>query len=379
MERSPYMKISIDQHVLLKPLEQADKFVSTKTTIPILSEVLLEANEDGLTITGGDGFQYLRTKVGIDDLQVIEPGTITLQSKKIVEIAKKIKGVIDIKSNGTEVLVSGNRKNYEMESLDPEEYPQFKNVSGSSVTKIDGRTFISLIKETSYAAHDKEDNPILTGLRLRVESNLLSFTATNRHRLAYSVKQLEDADEFTTVIGARALSELSKLIAGSEEIEIYLNGSEFHAKTKEFTFFSRVLEGAYPAVDRIYPQHFATTMTVHKDNFLDALEGAFIIVKDEKQKLVRMIVDEDRIELRSKASGVGKASEVIETEHIHGDKFQVSFNGQYALDAIKSINSEEIWIGCTGLTSPIVFKGTPDDQNQSYRVILPYRVTEDAL
>lgn len=370
------MKISIDQHVLLKPLEQADKFVSTKTIIPILTEVLLEATNEGLTITGGDGFQYLRTRVGIDDLQVIEPGTITLQSKKIVEIAKKIKGVIDIESkNNTEVLISGNRKNYEMKSLDPAEYPQFKSISGSSIIKMNGDSFNSLIKETAYAAYEKEDNPIITGLRVMVRSGKLSFVGTNRERLSYSSQNIDAQSEFTTVVGAKALNELSKLIPTKTEVELFLNESEFHAKTDEFTFYSRVLSGSYPDIDRLLINNFTTSMIVSKERFLDALEGAYIIVKEERHKLVRMTVSQNKIELKSKAVGVGKANEVIDSIEISGNDFQISFNGKYALEAVKSLSGENMFIGFTGAMSPIIFRNSDDEDD--VRVLIPFRVSED--
>lgn len=368
------MKVSIDKHVFQKPLEQADKFVPAKSTIPILSELLIEANEEGLFITGGDSHQFLKTKIDIDDLQVIEPGRITLSSKKIVEIVKKMKGVIDIESSDNTVFVSNGKKKYEMESLDPEEYPHFKEANGEDAIKIDGRSFLDLIRETAYSAHDKEDNVILTGLSLNINNNLMNLTGTNRHRLSSSVRTIESDRELTTIISARTLSELAKLISTEDKLDITVQETEFFVKKEGLTFYSRVLEGMYPNLDRIVPSTLTTAIKVKKDDLIEALEGVFIIVSDGAQKLIKMVVT-DKIELKSVAQGVGKASETIDYSEIRGEGFKVSFNGKYVLDAVRSINSNEVLIGYTGIVSPIIFRDTNDERN--YRIVLPFRTAED--
>lgn len=368
------MKISIDKHVLQKSLEQAVKFLPKKNVFPILGEFLFEAKEDGLYITGGDGTQFLQSKIDNDNYQLVNLGSATIPGKRIVDIVKIMKGVIDIETKGSETEILSGRKKYDLPSLDPEEYPEFmdENIEGESV-ELEGKALKVLVKETAYAASDNESTPILTGLRLKLYDNTINVTSTDRHRLSSSVQSSENLQDMQIVVGAKSMTDLMNLITPEEKISIKLVQSKFMVKTKDFIFCSRVLEGVYPDVDRIVPSSYLSTLRVNREEFIEALQSVKIIVKDEKSKLTKMFVDEN-IELKAKAEGVGKANEFVDVISLNGEGFKVAFNGEYVLEAAESINSKELIIGFSGQASPILIKDADDERN--YRIVLPYRTTE---
>ncbi|GGF73232.1 DNA polymerase III subunit beta [Paenibacillus albidus] len=367
------MKISIDKHILYKPLEQAAKFLPSKTVIPILGELLFEAKPEGLYITGGNGMQFLRTKIEPDDYQLIKAGSVTIPGSRITEIVKAMKGVIDIETSGHETEIKSGRKKYDLPSLEADEYPEFiEDPEGASV-EIEGKTLKVLVKETAYAASEREETPILTGLRLRFQDNMINVTSTDRHRLSSSVQVADNVLDMQIIVGAKTMSDLMKLIAPEEKISIKLVQSKLVVVTKNFIFCSRVLEGAYPDVDRIVPTSYLSTVRVNRDSMIEALQSVKIIVKDEKSKLTRMYVGEI-IELKAAAEGVGKVNEFVDIISLQGEGFKVAFNGEYVLEAAESINSKEIIIGYSGMTNPILIKDADDERN--YRIVLPYRTTE---
>lgn len=367
------MKISIDKHVLIKPLEQAAKFLSSKNVLPILAELLFEARPDGLYITGGNGTQFLQSKIEPDDYQLIDLGSTTIPGKRIADIVKVMKGVIDIETVGLETEIKNGRKKYDLLGLDPEEYPHFIEDSEGSSVELEGRVLKVLVKETAYAASENEATPILTGLRVRFRDNMINVTSTDRHRLSSSVQVADNLSEMQIIVGAKTMSDLMNLIGPDEKIAIKLVQSKLVVVTKNFIFCSRVLEGEYPNVDGIVPTTYQSTLRVNRESLIEGLQSVKIIVKDEKSKLTRMHVG-DAIELKAAAEGVGKVNEFVDIISLQGDKFKVAFNGEYFLEAAESINSKELIIGFTGEKSPILIKDTDNERN--YRIVLPYRTTE---
>ncbi|HEY2492644.1 MAG TPA: DNA polymerase III subunit beta [Paenibacillus sp.] len=367
------MKISIDKHILYKPLEYAAKFLPKKSSLPILDELLFEATPEGLFITGGNSVQFIRTKIEPDDYQLIKPGSTTIPGSRIVEIVKVMKGVIDIETSGSETEIRNGRKKYDLPSLDTEEYPEFVEDSGGEYVELEGKVLKVLVKETAYAASDSETTPILTGLRFKIQNDIINVTSTDRHRLSSSVQLSTNLQEMQIVIGAKSMSDLMILIAPEDKISIKLVKTKLMVKTKDFVFCSRVLEGVYPDVDRIVPTSYLSTLKVNREELIEALQSVKIIVKGEKSKLTRMYVG-DSVELKAVAEGVGKANEFVDLISLQGEGFKIAFNGEYVLEAAESIKSNELIIGYSGATSPILIKDADDERN--YRIVLPYRTTE---
>lgn len=367
------MKISIDKHILIKPLEQASKFISSNTVIPILAEILIQATPDGLFLTGGNDTQVLRTVINNDDYQLIHPGSVTVSGKRITEIVKKMKGVIDIESKGLETVVSSGSKAYDLPSLSPDEYPQFaEDIEGPSV-EFDGKSLDDLVKETAFAASKEETTPVLMGLRFKFSENTIHVMSTDRHRLSSSARMVENMQEMQVIVGAKTMTELMKIIEPSQKIKIKFSDSKLIIKTPDFIFVSKVLEGAYPDTDRIVPTKWLTKIKVNREDFLEALESVWIIAEEEKTKLIRIDVGE-KVELKASVEGVGKTSQNVDFKELNGEKFKIAVNCKYLLDAVKSITTEEMTIVFTGRMSPIILKGNDDERN--FRIVLPYRTTE---
>lgn len=367
------MKISIDKSVLWKALEQVSKVISNRTIIPVLSEILVIANEEGLSMTGGDGHVFLRTKIPVDDFQLIRSGSVTIPGKRFTEIVKKLKDVVDLSVDGTKIHINSGRSKFEMSGLDPDEYPIFEEELGRTV-KLTGQTLRELVSKTFFATYTKEDAAILTGLRLRSSKDAIEVTGTDRNRLSQTSGAVEEGFDFETVVGAASLRELVKIIPDKDKMNVSFFKGKLIVKTDDFVYSSRVLEGLYPDVDRILPTDFSSSVTVNTQDFIDALEGVDIIAKEQKNNLVRMRVGAEELELISKSDN-GTACEYVNVKNLNGDPFGISFNVAFALSAIKTIDSTETTINFTSKTGPFVFKGVGNDTDT--HLILPYRTREE--
>ncbi|MEC0242013.1 DNA polymerase III subunit beta [Paenibacillus dokdonensis] len=362
------MKISIDKSILWKSLDQISKVISTKNIIPILSEILFEVNGSGLSMVGGDGTVFLKSTIDPEDFQLLRSGSITIPGRRLIEIVKKLKDVIDISADGHQIVIKSGRSKFEMSGMDAEEYPKMELELGQ-VVSVSGQVLKELVTKTIFATYTKEDAPILTGLRITLTENGIEATGTDRHRLSKTAEKIEDGFDFTTVVGSGSLNELVKIIPDKEKVSISFYKDRFIVQTKKFVFSSRVLEGAYPDVDRITPTQFNSIVTVKTQDFIDALKGVNIIASEQKTNLVKMIVGEE-VELSSE-SDQGKANEFLEIIKMDGEGFKLSFNAKFALSALESIDCEETTINFVGRLDPIVFKGVGNETD--FHLMLPYR------
>jgi DNA polymerase-3 subunit beta len=362
------MKIVIPQHVLAKPLEQISKALPNKTTIPILSNILLRADDEGLTLIVGDISVFIKTVIPTEYVTVERQGAITLPGKKIVEIVKKLSGDITIEVDKTNATIYTGKSKFELAGIEADEYPEFPQVIGD-IVHLPGEVLKRNIAQTIYATSDQESMPILTGVLFKLTSGNIRFVGCDRHRLAQKESNIESDLDFSVVVGRESLSELTKLIDDKETVELQISSNNFMAKTKYYTFFSRVLEGSYPDTDRLIPTDFNTTVSVKTTKFIESLERVFIVANEEKTKVVKMSVGDD-IEIKSEASG-SKASDRLEIQHKEGDDITVAFNAKYALDALKAIDGPEIIIQFVGPMQPMIIKGKDDDS--ALHMILPYR------
>jgi len=363
------MKFQIDKHVLVKPLNQVSKALPGRTTIEILNGILFEVNEKGLSLTAGDSATSIMATISPDDFQLEQHGAIVLPGKKIVDIVTKAPEDISFEINGLQVTVRSGKSKFEMTGLDAEEYPAFDYGSGTEIT-VPGETLRSMINKTIFATSKKEETPILTGINFKFEEGKLILTGTNRHRLARSAENIENDSVFSVVIKSDSLAELLKLIDAKEEAKISFNGHKFVVKTSDFTFGSSILEGSFPDVDRIIPNDFNSVVTVNTSKLLGSLERVLIVAAEEKTNQILITVGEE-VQIDSKTGSGFNASESLEIKEKKGPDFRFAVNAKYVHEALKTVESEEVSIHFIQDLSPIIFKGS--QENDDLQLILPYR------
>jgi DNA polymerase-3 subunit beta len=265
-----------------------------------------------------------------------------------------------------------------MIGLDAEEFPVLPSVDQSETFHIPGDLLKTMIRQTGFAASTSEQTPVLTGVLWNLQEGQFKFVATDRHRLATRTAQVETAPDyqFTNVtIAAKTLNELSKIVPdGNEPVEIIVADNQVLFKIGYVLFYSRILDGTYPDTSKIIPQTYKTELVLDTKKIIDAIDRAYLMSREEKTNIVRLITLEDgTIEISSSSTELGKVTEQLNVKELNGDSLRIAFNSKYMLDALKVIDSEYIFIGFTGAMSPIIIK--PTDHPHSLHLILPYRTT----
>ena len=198
-----------------------------------------------------------------------------------------------------------------------------------------------MIRQTVFAASTSEQTPILTGALWNLTEGQLKFVATDRHRLASRTAACERDQRvsfFTTSLyPAKTLNELSKLVPDDNSyVDIVVADNQVLFKMGNMLFYSRILDGTYPDTSKIIPQKFKTELVLHTKKLTDAIDRAYLMSREEKTNIVRLITQEDgTIEISSSSTELGRVTEQLEVKEMNGEPLRIAFNSKYMLDALK--------------------------------------------
>ncbi|MFD1954665.1 DNA polymerase III subunit beta [Paenibacillus thailandensis] len=379
------MKLTISKNELNEAIQHVAKAASPRPTIPILGGIKIEVTYQGITLTASDTDISIQSFVPIEHEDTVyahveKPGSVVLPAKFFVEIVKKLPSdqvEIEVNSQFQTQIRSGST-DIQMVGLDPEEFPVLPSISGNESFSIPGDLLKAMIRQTVLAASTNEQMAILTGVLWTLNEGNLKFVSTDRHRLASRnavVNAPQDMRFHNVVISAKTLVELSKLVPEHHgEVEIVVADNQVLFKIDNILFFTRVLDGTYPDTSKIIPQTYKTELVLDTKKLTDAIDRAYLMSREEKTNIVRIVTLEDEsIEISSSSTELGRVTEQLEVGRMSGDPLRIAFNSKYMLDVLKVIDSEQILIGFTGAMSPIVIK--PTDHDHSTYIILPYRTT----
>jgi DNA polymerase-3 subunit beta len=296
---------------------------------------------------------------------------------------KKLNGEVRIESKDSlNVIITSRNKEIEMAGLDPEEFPPPPSINDNEYIEITGKDLRGLFKKAIFAADiDGKGMPIITGANVYLKNGKIGIEATNRHRLSKTEKDVRSNDFGSAVIEARGLVELQKIITDRDDVQFGFSKANdgqvvyAFARTKRFTFYSRVLEGVYPDIHQmvIVPDS-GTRIEINKREFLESIELIYTLAKEEKNNMVRLDVTEKEINIRGKGKQTGKASESIVPIKFTGQELTVSLNSKYAMDALKALDGEKATLVFTGKMKSIFILSNED--SQSVHVVQPYRTVD---
>lgn len=379
------MKLTISRHELNEAVQQTVKAVSSRTTIPILSGIKIDANERGITLTASDTDisiqSYIPAETPEKSVAVIsKSGSVVLPAKFFSEIVRKLPHEevnIDVGDRFQTVIHSGTSE-IQIVGMDPEEFPVLPNLEEDKVFSVPGDLLRSMIRQTVFAVTTNESTPVLTGVLWSLQDGVFKFLATDRHRLATASIQVETGSDIrfaNVVISGKTLGELSKIIPDQNTlVDIVVAESQVLFKLGNVLFYSRMLDGTFPDTTKIIPTSYKTELVLPTRVLSDALDRAYLLSREEKTNIVRLSTTENGgVEISSSSSELGRMQEQLETTELTGDPVRIAFNSKYMLDVLKVTDSEQLFIGFTGSMSPIIIK--PREHDNALHLILPYRTT----
>ncbi|MFD2638480.1 DNA polymerase III subunit beta [Piscibacillus salipiscarius] len=378
------MKILIEREPLMNSIQNVMKAISSKPTIPILSGIKIEANQQGVKLTGSNSDITIESTIpveedGVVNIHDLEPGQIVVQAKFLPEIIRKLPDhqvEINVDSDLNIQIKSGHAE-FKLNGQDTEEFPQLPVLQTDNSFDLQIDLLKMLIRQTNFAVSVSETRPILTGVNIKLENDLLELVATDSHRLASRRISMSNADHLTfnnVVIPGKSLSELNKILGDTQEtIQISVTDNQILFRTKNLFFLSRLLDGNYPETSRLIPNQSKTVVTVNSKELIDSIDRASLLAKDNRNNIVKLVTkDQNTIQITSHSPEIGHVEETLVTDSIEGEDLKISFNAKYMIDALKAIDAEQVAINFTGAMRPFVIR-PKEDEDQILQLITPVR------
>jgi DNA polymerase-3 subunit beta len=371
------MKLKIKKEEILKGLQRIQGVVEKKNTMPILSNMLLTADDNGIEIVATDLEIGLR---GRYTAEVEKPGSVTVSAKKMYEIVRELPADdIQIKvEDGSWVKIQSGHSQFKLVALPKEEFPALPDVAEEGMIAIEGETLREMIKKTLYSVGENDARYVLNGLFVQMNQGKnglnIRMVGTDGHRLSM-IDRVIDAKhkEESMIIPKKAMMELRRLLEeDSSKAELRIGFSKNHALFKRdgLVMVSKLIDGNYPNYLQVVPAKSTKKVAVSKDLFSHAVKRVSILSK-EKTNAVKLQLEKDTIVLSTNNPEVGEASEELAVDY-KGEPITIGFNSRYLMDVLSAIDRSNIALELNDSLSPCLITEEGDEHYKC--VVMPMRV-----
>ena len=363
------MKIITSKNLLLNAINITQKAVPSKTTLPILEGILIEAKNGKLKLIGTDLEVGIETTINVD---VIVPGRIVISSRMIGEIVRKLPDSdieLELKENNT-VYIKCENSHFKVNGMTPDEFPDLPEVKKENGVVITQKKFKEMIKQTIFAVSTDEIRPILTGVLFEVAGDKISMVALDGFRMAVKNASVINDNHFKAVIPGKSLSEIGKILEDTEEpVNIYFSKNQILVQIQNTIIISRLLEGEFINYKQIIPNEYKIKVKVLISKLIESCERAALFARDSSNNMIKFEIVDDIMSIKSNSQN-GDVQEELKVSK-QGEDIEIAFNAKYFMDVLKVIDSEEITIEFTTNISPSILRPL-DDIGYLY-LILPTR------
>jgi DNA polymerase-3 subunit beta len=348
------MRFQVNRDVFNEAVSFAVKLLPQRTTLPILSGVLIEATTDGLTLSSFDYEVSARTQIVAD---VDEPGRVLVSGRLLAEIASRLPNApVRFSTEDNKITVACGTGHFTLSSMPVEEYPTLPQVSDRMGT-LKADLFSAAIAQVAVAASRDDVTPVITGVQLEVSQNSISLVATDRYRVA--VRDIEwnagesGFESATALVPAKTLIEVGKTFGHSGEISVAITSSDereliaFQADKKTVT--SLLIKGNFPPVRRLFPDAIDNFAVMNTAELIEAVRRVSLVL--EREAALRFTFTTEGVTLEAIGSEQAQASETIDA-FLTGDDTVVSLKPQFLIDGLSSVHSEFVRISFTKTENP---------------------------
>ena len=371
------MKFKINRNVFLHNLNNVSKGLSTKPQMPILTGIKIDVRERYILLTASNFDISIQAKLADTEyFDIEEQGTVVLPGKYLIEILRKTNSndIMLASFEENTVKIIADKSNFTLNTMDKEVFPYISFEESINFINIDAINVKQIIKKTSFASSSSEAKMILTGVSLSTNGPKIEAIATDSFRLAkkYLISDQENPN-INVIIPSKNLEELNKILEESEEmVQIHFLKTKVLFKYKNILFVSRLIEGTFPNTNSLIPTEYALSVKFNKNEIISAIDRASLFNTSENPSTIKMIISEDKIELKSINNEIGGTTEELSPISVSNKcNLQIAFSSKYFLDAVKSFDSNEITIHITGEIKPFIITGDYDINH--VQLILPTR------
>ncbi|MBD3610125.1 MAG: DNA polymerase III subunit beta [Gammaproteobacteria bacterium] len=366
------MKFNIGRETLLKPLQMVNGVVEKRQTMPILSNILLSATPESLTMTGTDLEVEMITRTHLDNA---DAGEVTLPARKFSDICRALPddAIIEVEVNGDRAIIRSGKSRFTLSTLPVVEFPNVEEINNPFTFTIAQSHMKGLIDKTSFAMAQQDVRYYLNGMLLEMADHTIRAVATDGHRLSLSEVGTEHNPEemIQVIVPRKAVMELSRLLEDSDElVEIQVGTNHIKFSLNDVTFTSKLIDGKFPDYERVFPKNSDKQVVANRLILSQALARTSIL-SNEKYRGIRLQLSPGILHTMAHNPEQEEAEEEVEVNY-QGVELEVGFNANYMLDALNAVATEDVKVWLSDPNSSCLIHGLDDEQSKY--VIMPMRL-----
>ena len=364
------MKFSVSKEKLLAGLQTVQNVVSTRTTLPILSNVLLQAEGDQLRLTTTD------LDVGVSgaiSANVEKPGATTLPARRLFNIVRELPAaeiIVEVDSKNVASIRCG-QSFFKILGLPEEEFPPLPKQTNARTFTIGQQLLRDALKKTSYAISTDETRYVLNGILFSFKENKVTLVATDGRRLALVDLEVEfpRSQEVDIIVPTKAVTELGRLLGDEGEVRLSVEENQVAFQIGDTLLASKLIEGNYPNYRQVIPGEAKERVTLERELFLNAVHRVALL-SSEKSNSVKLVFTKNNIEIAANTPDVEEARESLAVAY-KGREFSIAFNPEFLQAPLRVLTNEEVYLDMIDEMSPGVIK----IQSPFLYVLMPMRIS----
>ena len=369
------MKIVCAKSILVKGVSIVSKAVPSKTTMPILECILIDATTDVIKLTAND------MELGIETIiegEIIERGVIALNAKIFSEIVRKLPDndiVIDTDANN-QTMITCEKAKFNIAAQSGEDFSYLPMIEKEGSISVSEFTLKEVIRQTIFSIADNDTNRMMTGELFQIEDDILKVVSLDGHRISIRKIKLKDSyDPKKVIVPGKTLMEISKIIGGEAEKNVDISFTKNHIvfEFDNTMVVSRLIEGEYFRIDQMLSSDYETKVRINKKELLSCIDRATLLIKEGDKKPIIINILDGSMELKIK-SQIGTMDEEIYITK-DGKDLMIGFNPKFLIDALRVIDDEEVDLYFMNAKAPCFIKD--EEQNYIY-LILPVNFNASA-
>jgi DNA polymerase-3 subunit beta len=371
------MELVVRKTDLLRELQLFQGIVERKNTIPILANVLIEADGDQVKFLATDLEVGLRSRCSAS---VAKGGSLTLPAKKLYEIIKALPETdVRIEENKNGVKVAADRFDSRMQTLPREDFPSLPDATGSYSATLPREVLKQMVAKTQFAITGEDTRYFLNGALFIQKPDMMSLVATDGHRLALisvpreKVKGKKGEEEERVILPRKTLLEMGRLLAeGEGDIQYERGENHLFFNIGGRLLISRMIDGQFPAFERVIPKSNDKRVEFDRDRLTSAVKRVALL-SNERSRAVKFQIDKGKVEIASSSPEFGEAKEAIVVDY-DGAPVTICFNAQYVLDFLAVVETDSVSLEFKDEMSQAVMKPIGAENYDYTYVIMPMRV-----
>ena len=348
------MRVKILKNELMKNIQNVQNVISSKSSLPILSNILIEAEEGGVRLTSTD------LDIGVVSTflsEVEEAGAIAVPAKRFNDIIKELPNedisISTMKNNA--MIIKCSKCFFKILGLPKEEFPKLPEFKNDPHIIISQDVLKKMLSMTCFSMSHDETRYVLNGALFLFKSNQLTIVTTDGKRLSFIKKDLAaQAPDKTIIIPSKTIYELNRVLENEGELKISFSENQVKFELKNITIISRLIEGEFPNYEQVIPSEAKEKIAIHREQFLFGVKRAAILTTQDSQS-IKIDILKNKMVISKSSPSIGEAKEEIETNH-KGPEVTVGFNPNYLIDVLKVLPKDELEIEILGPDKPAVIR-----------------------